>query len=117
MNGLVTFDQLNPEGVLGDKILCNGKIEPVLKVARRKYRFPLLNGGPTRFFEMVLQNKSANVIYPFTYIANDGNLLPAPLQNQTSVRFAPAERGRSSRFTARTFLRRCRRVTSTWDQA
>ena len=92
VNGLLTFDQLNPEGVLGDKILCNGRIEPVLKVARRKYRFRLLNGGPTRFYEIVLQNKSANAIYPFTYIANDGNLLPAPLQNQTSVRFAPAER-------------------------
>ncbi|HEX7889852.1 MAG TPA: multicopper oxidase domain-containing protein [Ramlibacter sp.] len=92
VNGQLTFDQLNPEGVLGDKILCNGKIEPVLKVARRKYRFRLLNGGPTRFYEIALQNRSANGIYPFTYIANDGNLLPNPLPYQTSIRFAPAER-------------------------
>ena len=31
-------------------------------------------------------------MYAFTHIANDGNLLPAPLTNQFSVRIAPAER-------------------------
>lgn len=92
VNGQLTFDQLNPEGVLGDKIIVNGKLEPVLRVARRRYRFRLLNGGPTRFYEIALQNRSANGLYTFTYIANDGNLLPKPLLNQTSVRFAPAER-------------------------
>lgn len=92
-NGQLTFDQLNPEGVLGDKVLVNGKIEPVLRVARRKYRFRLLNSGPSRFYELVLQNRAANAVFTFTYIANDGNLLPAPLTNQTNVRLAPAERG------------------------
>jgi FtsP/CotA-like multicopper oxidase with cupredoxin domain len=92
VSGQITFDQLNPEGVLGDKIVVNGKLEPVLRVARRKYRFRLLNGGPTRFYEIALQNRSANGLYTFTYIANDGNLLVSPLANQTSVRFAPAER-------------------------
>ena len=47
----MSFDQLNPEGMLGDKIAVNGKIEPVLRVARRKYRLRLLNGGPSRFYE------------------------------------------------------------------
>src|SRR3954468_477484 len=92
VNGQITFDQLNPEGVLGDKIIVNGKIEPVLRVARRKYRFRLLNGGPTRFYEVGLQNASANAVFTFTYIANDGNLLPNPLTNMVSIRFAPAER-------------------------
>ena len=75
--GMLFFDQLNPEGVLGDKIAVNGKIEPVLRVARRKYRFRLLNGGPSRFYEFYLQNAAGNAVYTFTYIANDGNLLPA----------------------------------------
>jgi FtsP/CotA-like multicopper oxidase with cupredoxin domain len=92
VNGMVTFDQLSPEGVVGDRFLVNGKIEPVLRVARRKYRFRILNGGPTRFYHLVLQNRGANGIFTFTYIANDGNLLPSPLTNQTSVRIAPAER-------------------------
>ncbi|MEJ5989223.1 multicopper oxidase domain-containing protein [Ramlibacter sp. PS3R-8] len=92
VDGRLTFDQLNPEGVMGDKVIVNGKIEPVLRVARRKYRFRLLNTGPTRFYEFVLQNAGGNGIFTFTNIANDGNLLPAPLLNQVNVRIAPAER-------------------------
>jgi FtsP/CotA-like multicopper oxidase with cupredoxin domain len=92
VNGQLTFDQLNPEGVVGDKVAVNGKIEPVLRVARRKYRFRLLNSGPTRFYELYLQNRGANAVFTFTLIAADGNLLPAPVANQTNVRIAPAER-------------------------
>ncbi len=91
-NGMLFYDQFSPEGTLGDKITVNGKIEPVLRVARRKYRFRFLNGGPSRFYELYLQNKSANAVYTFTYIANDGNLLPAPLLNQFKVRLGTAER-------------------------
>jgi FtsP/CotA-like multicopper oxidase with cupredoxin domain len=91
--GQLTFDQFAPEGILGDKITVNGKIEPFLKVERRKYRFRFLNGGPSRFYEIYLQNKGATSVYPFTYISNDGNLLPAPLLNQTKVRLGVAERG------------------------
>ena len=40
----LVFDQFTPEGVPGDKVTVNGKIEPVLRVARRKYRLRLLNG-------------------------------------------------------------------------
>jgi FtsP/CotA-like multicopper oxidase with cupredoxin domain len=90
--GNLYWDQLSPEGVLGDKVLVNGKIEPVLRVARRKYRFRLLDGGPTRWYEFYLVN-AGNVVQTFTYIANDGNLLPAPLLNQTKVRLGVAERG------------------------
>ena len=90
--GNLFWDQLSPEGVVGDKVLVNGKIEPVLRVARRKYRFRLLDGGPTRFYEFYLVNQN-NVTQTFTYIANDGNLLPAPLLNQTKVRLGVAERG------------------------
>jgi FtsP/CotA-like multicopper oxidase with cupredoxin domain len=90
--GNLYWDQLSPEGVLGDKVLVNGKIEPVLRVARRKYRFRLLDGGPTRWYEFYLVN-AGNVVQTFTYIANDGNLLPAPLLNQTKVKLGVAERG------------------------
>ncbi|NOT13935.1 MAG: multicopper oxidase domain-containing protein [Methylococcaceae bacterium] len=90
--GMLFYDQFNPEGILGDKITVNGKIEPVLRVARRKYRLRFLNGGPSRFYELYLQNKNANTLYTFTYIANDGNLLPKPLLNQFKVRLGVAER-------------------------
>lgn len=90
-SGRLIYDQVEPDGTLGDKIAVNGKIEPVLKVAARKYRFRLLDIGPSRFYEFSLQ-KANGVTQTFTYIANDGNLLPAPLRNQTSVRIAVAER-------------------------
>lgn len=70
--GIQIFNQLDPEGALGDKITVNGKIEPVLRVARRKYRIRLLNAGPSRFYEFYLVN-SANVVQKFTHISNDGN--------------------------------------------
>ena len=82
----------NADGVPGDKVAVNGKIEPVLRVARRKYRLRLLNGGPSRFYEFYLVNSGGTTSYTFTYIANDGNLLPAPLVNQFKVRLGVAER-------------------------
>lgn len=90
--GRLTFDELGPEGTLGDKIVVNGKIEPVLRVARRKYRFRLLNAGPTRFYEFCLQNAGGTSIFTYTIIASDGNLLPNSLPGQFRIRVAPAER-------------------------
>ena len=90
LSGNHHFDAMNPEGTFGDKITVNGKIEPVLRVARRKYRLRLLNAGPTRFYEFYLVN-AKDAVQSFTYIGNDGNLLPAPL-TRDRVRIAPAER-------------------------
>ncbi|AYC31189.1 bilirubin oxidase [Pseudomonas cavernae] len=90
-SGLLTFDQFSPEGTLGDKCIVNGKIEPVLRVDARKYRFRLLNSGPARFYALYLVDTN-NRVQTFTYIANDGNLLPAPLKNQSSVVLGVAER-------------------------
>ncbi|MCY1535532.1 Spore coat protein A [compost metagenome] len=51
----------------------------------------MLNEGPSRFYQFYLVRPN-NVIQPFTYIANDGNLLEKPLLNQTNVRLGIAER-------------------------
>jgi FtsP/CotA-like multicopper oxidase with cupredoxin domain len=85
-DGELFFDQFDTNGFLGDKFAVNGKIEPFLRVARRKYRFRLLNGGPSRFYELFLSNGQR-----FTQIASDGNLLPTPLE-RTSIRLGVAER-------------------------
>ncbi len=87
--GYLAFDQFETDGILGDKFCVNGKVQPYFKVARRKYRFRLLDGGPSRFYEFYLVHQGAD--QPFTYIANDGNLLPAPL-TMSKVRLGPAER-------------------------
>jgi FtsP/CotA-like multicopper oxidase with cupredoxin domain len=80
-SGQLVFDTFNLDGILGDKFLVNGVIQPVLHVHPRRYRFRWLNSGPSRFQQLYLtdlNNLSAN--NQFWQISNDGNLLPAPIQ-------------------------------------
>jgi len=91
-DGLLAFDLFNLDGILGDKFLVNGKIQPFFQVKPRRYRFRLLDTGPSRFYEFFLTDlNNLSAINPFWVIANDGNLLPAPVQVQ-SVRIGVAER-------------------------
>ncbi|MFZ4750828.1 MAG: multicopper oxidase family protein [Phycisphaerales bacterium] len=84
--GTLVFDTMNMDGILGDKWLVNGLVQPYFEVERRKYRFRLLDGGPSRFYNLWLSNGMA-----FQHIANDGNMLPAPITAQ-SVQLGVAER-------------------------
>lgn len=89
---LLTFDLANRDGILGDKFLVNGKIQPYFRVKRRRYRFRWLNAGPSRFYTFFLTNPAnLNAVNPFYVISNDGNLLPNPVQ-VSSVKIAVAER-------------------------
>lgn len=88
--GYLTFDQFESKGQLGNKFLVNGKIQPYFQVRRRKYRFRLLDASLSRFYELYLTQGGVN--QTFKYIANDGNLLPAPL-TMNKVAIGPAERG------------------------
>lgn len=85
-NGVDFFPLTCSDGAIGDKMTVNGKIQPFFPVKRRKYRFRMLNMGPSRSYLWFLNNGQ-----PFTVIANDGNLLQAPVQ-LTSLKQAPAER-------------------------
>src|SRR5207253_6778938 len=90
--GLLAFDLFNLDGILGDKFLVNGKIQPVLHVSPRRYRFRWLNSGPSRFYQFFLTdltNLSAHNL--FWQISSDGNLLPKPIRVE-SVRLSVAER-------------------------
>ncbi|HKD41911.1 MAG TPA: multicopper oxidase domain-containing protein [Myxococcaceae bacterium] len=80
------MDVFNLDGFLGNQYTVNGAIQPYFNVARRKYRFRLLDAGPSRFYQFALSNGQQ-----MTLIANDGNLLPAPI-NVDSVRVTVAER-------------------------
>jgi len=66
-------------------------------VQRRRYRFRILDGGPSRFYELYLTNPdNPNQSIPYYAVADDGNLLPAPVRFPTSsgsgVRLGVAER-------------------------
>ncbi len=91
-SGLLFFDTFNLDGILGDKFLVNGKIQPFFEVQPRRYRFRLLDTGPSRFYQYFLTDlNNLSQQNPYWLIANDGNLLPNPIQI-TSVRIGPAER-------------------------
>jgi FtsP/CotA-like multicopper oxidase with cupredoxin domain len=73
-NGQLFFDIFQTDGFLGDRVTVNLAYKPFFEVERRKYRFRILNGAVARFFKLALSDAS-----PMIQIANDGNLLPAPV--------------------------------------
>jgi FtsP/CotA-like multicopper oxidase with cupredoxin domain len=79
---------IEPNGIVdeGDKFCVNGAIQPFLRVNRRKYRFRLLNTGPSRTWVHQLTNG-----LPLTVIATDGNLLQHPI-DVASIEHSVAER-------------------------
>jgi FtsP/CotA-like multicopper oxidase with cupredoxin domain len=72
--GQLYFDIFNTDGFLGDAMTVNFAYKPYLEVEARKYRFRILNGSVSRFFELALSDSS-----PMIQIGNDGNLLPQPV--------------------------------------
>ncbi|WP_309678214.1 multicopper oxidase domain-containing protein [Polaromonas sp.] len=90
-SGYLAYDQFNTDGILGNKFCVNGKVQPKFSVERRKYRFRLLDGGPSRVYEFYLTDASG-INISFTHISNDGNLFPAPLTTK-KVMLGVAERG------------------------
>ena len=55
-DGSLCYKSQQDEGNLGDLYVVNGKVQPVLNVERRKYRFRLLNACNTRFLTLKLHN-------------------------------------------------------------
>jgi FtsP/CotA-like multicopper oxidase with cupredoxin domain len=89
--GLLAFDQFNLDGILGDKFLVNGKVQPVLHVSPRRYRFRWLVSGPSRFFQLFVLDPTNNGTKPFWQLSTDGNFLEKPVQ-VNSCRIAVAQR-------------------------
>lgn len=94
----LTMDIFNTDGFLGDQQTVNMVVQPYMNVARRKYRFRILNAGPSRFYQVGLfygpkQQRPVRGRRPpgITLIATDGNLLPHPVDMQ-SVKVGVAER-------------------------
>jgi FtsP/CotA-like multicopper oxidase with cupredoxin domain len=73
-------------GMLGDTILVNGAISPVLQVGTVKMRFRILNGSNARVYTFTLSDNSR-----FTQIASDNGFLESPVE-LSALKLAPAER-------------------------
>ena len=84
------FDLFNLDGILGDRFLANGAIQPFFNVKKRRYRLRLYNPGPSRWYEFALVRRYANSCRSGRS-RSDGNLLPQAIQ-VTSVRVSVAER-------------------------
>lgn len=69
-------------GMIGDRFTVNRTIQPYFQVERRKYRFRVLNGGPSRLYKLYL-TKTGGDAEPFLVISNDGNLLPHPIETDS----------------------------------
>ena len=89
--GLLAFDQFNLDGILGDKFLVNGKVQPVLHVSPRRYRFRWLDSGPSRFYQFFILDPTNNSNLPFWQLTTDGNFMERPVK-VNSCRIAVAQR-------------------------
>ncbi len=80
-----------PEFV-GDHPVVNGQIWPLLELAPRIYRFRLLNGANTRFFNLTLASENdPKATIPFWVIGTEGGFLEKP-SAVTPLLIAPGER-------------------------
>jgi manganese oxidase len=78
-NGQLFMDIFQFDGFLGDAMTVNLIYKPFFEVERRKYRFRILNASVSRFFKIAIADANGNAV-SFFQIANDGNLLPSPIQ-------------------------------------
>ena len=74
------------DGVLGDRVLVNGAVQPFFEVSNTRYRFRILNASNARQYELALDSGR-----PLVQVGSDGGLLSAP-QTLRRIRLAPAER-------------------------
>ncbi|KAF7047399.1 hypothetical protein CFC21_056335 [Triticum aestivum] len=65
--------QWQPE-YFGDAVTVNGKVWPFLPVARRRYRFRVINASNARYFNLSLSNG-----LPFHVVGSDTSYLPRPV--------------------------------------
>ncbi len=81
--GQVVFNNFFTDGWLGDQVTVNRRIRPRLTVERRKYRFRILNGGPSRFYQFGLSGDEfgRSKAGPFYVLTGDGNFLPEPVRS------------------------------------
>ncbi|MBC5994996.1 multicopper oxidase domain-containing protein [Pontibacter cellulosilyticus] len=89
MHGMEMDDAPEPSILpefFGDIILVNGKAWPKLEVEPREYRFRLLNGSDSRFYNLKLTEE-----VKIWQVGSDNGLLQVPVK-QTEILIAPGER-------------------------
>ena len=88
--GQLYFPTGSPE-FFGDFILVNGKTWPFLNVEPREYRFRVLNGSDSRFYNLTIGSTPTAAPISFKQIGSDDGFLPNPVP-KTTMLIAPGER-------------------------
>jgi spore coat protein A, manganese oxidase len=83
------YPSVHPE-FFGDTILVNGKARPVLNVEPRMYRFRVLDGSNSRFYNLHFDTGQSS-FQSFYQIGDDQGLLRAPVP-LNGLLIAPGER-------------------------
>ncbi len=96
-DGSLIFNNRGRRSLYGDVSLVNGVPWPYMKVARRKYRFRVLNASTSRLYQLVLSQKENGLTIgeKLYVIASDCGLLDAPIELKSPLQalsIAPAER-------------------------
>jgi FtsP/CotA-like multicopper oxidase with cupredoxin domain len=73
-------------GVVGDRLLVNGVVQPYMEVADRKYRFRILNASNFRDYQLQL-----STFQPMVQVGTESGLLPEPA-TRNRILIGPAER-------------------------
>jgi spore coat protein A len=91
--GTLIYNNCSHMGAFGDVMTVNGRQQPRLDVARRKYRFRVLDASDARQYWLALRpaTRLDGPDEPFTLIGADQGLLPAPIA-VSDIHIAPSER-------------------------
>ena len=91
IDGAPIFDVNNQISVYGDVMLVNGVPWPRMNVARRKYRFRILNASASRNFHLALSRRldGLTVGDKLFVIGTDGGLLAEPVELTTPFQALP----------------------------
>jgi hypothetical protein len=73
LNHAPAWDLFERDRFVGATDTVNGAVQPVLRVARRKYRFRLLDAGPSRAYDLRWSSG-----LPFILLGGEGGFLEAP---------------------------------------
>ena len=99
MTHKLVFDPFNLDGFLGEHVTVNGAVTPYMKVKPRKYRFRIVNIGPSRIYTFKtcpvgadgVECESDESATDLILIGNDGNLLNQAVTTD-NVTISSAER-------------------------
>jgi len=89
--GQYFFDIFDTDGFLGDMVFVNMAYAPFFEVLPRKYRFRILAGGMSRFWQLAIAGPNGKAV-PFQFICDDGNLVVNPIPLTTLDQQGTAER-------------------------